>query len=76
MEDCSLTDFTQYNVTVSDLNGIVIFSEEDVSETSCVIISELLSLDHAPLLISAQPFNDYIEYRPVSQMIVSDWQSH
>ena len=76
VEDCSLTNFTQYNITVSDLNGIVIFSEEDVSEASCVIISELLLPDHAPLLISAQPSNNYIEYRPVSQMIISGWQSH
>ena len=53
VEDCSLTNFTQYNVTVTDFNGIVIFSEEYIPKDSCVIISELLSPDHAPLFISA-----------------------
>ena len=72
-ENCSLADSTQYNVTITDFDGNVIFSEEDIHEASCVTISELLLPDHAPLLMSVQPFNDYIEYRPISQMIISGW---
>ena len=72
-EDCSLANFTQYNVTITDFDGNVIFSEEDIPEASCVTISELLLPDHAPLLMSVQPFSDYIEYRPISRMIISGW---
>ena len=70
-EDCYLTDLTQYDVSITNFDGIVVFSEEDISEGSCVIVSVLISPDHAPLLISAQPLNDYIEYRPVSRVVIS-----
>ena len=70
-QNCSLTHFTQYNVSITDFNGNLILSKEDLPESRCMTVRELLSPDHAPLVLSVQPFNEYIEYSPVSQMITS-----
>ena len=70
-QSCSLTDFTQYNVSITDFDGNLISSKEDLPESSCVTVRELLSPDHAPLVLFVQSFNEYIEYSPVSQVITS-----
>lgn len=70
-QNCSLTNFTQYNVSITDFKENLIFSEEDIPEASCVTVGALLSPDHAPLLLSVQPLNEYIQYSPITRAITS-----
>lgn len=70
-QSCELTRLTRYNVSILDLSENEIFSGEDIAESTCVAINELMHPDHAPFVISAQAFNDYIEYNSVKQLITS-----
>ena len=70
-QSCDLTQYTQYNVSIVDYSGNLIFKREDIPELSCVIVNELLLPDHPPYIMSTVPFNDFILYNSVTQQIIS-----
>ena len=72
LQSCGLTKLTQYNVSILDLAGSELFSGQNIPESTCVAINEVVMPEHAPfVIISVQPFNQYIEYSSVTQPITS-----
>ena len=66
--ECSLTNFTTYNVSLVDLTGNILFMDDSIPESSCVFTK--LPPECTPFSLLVQPFNQYIEYRSSNLTIV------
>lgn len=72
--DCSLTDLTQYNVSIVDISGAEIFAEDNIPESECVTVSQLDLLQQCgPFRVITRPFNDYIMYNQEIRNIPPGW---
>ena len=72
-QKCNLTYLTKYNVFINDITGNSIFKNEDIPESTCVVVKQLLLPQCSPFVMSAQPFNDYIMYESIDQQISSGY---
>ena len=70
-QECDLTRLTRYSVSIVDITGNLIFKNEDIPESTCVVVNQLLLPQCSPFVMSAQPFNDYIVYKSIDQQISS-----
>lgn len=68
-QECSLTQLTQYNVSITDLTRNLIFMKEMIPETSCVNIQAILHRQCYPYFMSIQPLNNFITYNSIHQLI-------
>ena len=68
-QECSLTQLTEYNVSIADLTRNLIFMDEVIPESSCVDIQTILHPQCYPLSMSVQPINRFIAYNSVHQLI-------
>ena len=72
--NCSLTDLTQYNVSIVDISGAEIFAEDNIPESKCVTVSQLDLLQQCgPFRVITRPFNDYIVYNQETRNIPPGW---
>ena len=68
--DCDVVQLTQYNVTINDITGNLVFKDKQIPESTCVPLGDL-SPQCGPHRVSAQPYNEHLLYTPVSQEILS-----
>ena len=73
--DCDVVQLTQYNVTINDITGNLVFKDEQIPENTCVPLGDL-SPQCGPHRVSAQPYNEHLLYTPVSQEIISGKYTH
>ena len=66
--NCPLSNLTQYNVSVTDITGLVIFEQNKIADEQCIAVDKLISIC-SPFAVSAQPFNEHIKYNPINKLI-------
>ena len=67
--ECNLTRLTQYNVSITDLTGNLIFMNETIPESSCMNIQTVLRPQCYPFFMLVQPLNSFITYNSIYQPI-------
>ena len=67
--NCSLTRLTQYNISIMDTTGNILYHDESIPESGCVVIQDFLIPHCEPYTVVAQPHNDYIIYNSISEKI-------